>query len=76
MATVIFKRTDDQNTVPVVDGQLVFDETNYKIYMDYHNGKYGINTSANRGADTFFPFKSGIKRYNLGAVASGTNRRL
>lgn len=28
------------------------------IYMDYKNGKYGINTSANRGADTFIPFNS------------------
>ena len=46
MATVIFKRTDDQNTVPVVDGQLVFDETNYKIYMD--NG----NTRHQYGGDT------------------------
>ena len=27
-----------------------------EIYMDFHNGKYGINTSANRGADTFIPF--------------------
>lgn len=27
-----------------------------RIYMDYKNGKYGINTSANRGADTFIPF--------------------
>ena len=29
-----------------------------RIYMDYQNGKYGINTSANRGADTFIPFNS------------------
>ena len=28
--------------------------------MDYKNGKYGINTSANRGADTFIPFNSGL----------------
>jgi hypothetical protein len=40
MSTVIFKRTDDQNTVPIVDGQLVFDETNYKIYMDNGNTRY------------------------------------
>jgi hypothetical protein len=25
--------------------------------MDYKNGQYGYNTSASRGADTFFPFK-------------------
>ena len=30
---------------------------NKRIYMDYHDGKYGINTNANRGADTFIPFK-------------------
>lgn len=46
MATVLFKRTDDQSTVPVVDGQLVFDETNFKIYMD--NG----NTRLQYGGDT------------------------
>lgn len=31
---------------------------NKRIYMDYKNGKYGYNTSANRGADTFHPFSS------------------
>lgn len=31
---------------------------NNEIYMDYKNGKYGYNTSANRGADTFHPFSS------------------
>lgn len=46
MATVLFKRTDDQSTVPVVDGQLVFDESNFKIYMD--NG----NTRLQYGGDT------------------------
>lgn len=29
---------------------------NNQIYMDYHDGKYGINTDPNRGADTFIPF--------------------
>ena len=29
---------------------------NNEIYMDYKNGKYGYNTSSNRGADTFHPF--------------------
>ncbi len=37
------------------DNQLT--ANNNSIYMDYQNGKYGINTSANRGADTFVPFK-------------------
>lgn len=40
MSTVIFKRTDDTSSVPIVDGQLVFDETNYKIYMDNGNTRY------------------------------------
>ena len=30
---------------------------NNEIYMDYQNGKYGYNTSASRGADTFHPFR-------------------
>ena len=46
MATVLFKRTDDQSTVPIQDGLLVFDTSNYKIYMD--NGterlQYGGDT--------------------------------
>lgn len=28
-----------------------------RIYMDYKNGKYGYNTSADRAASTFHPFK-------------------
>lgn len=31
--------------------------------MDYHDGKYGINTSSSRGADTFIPFRSGTNYY-------------
>ena len=27
-----------------------------RLYMDYKDGKYGYNTAANRGADTFHPF--------------------
>lgn len=30
---------------------------NNDIYMDYHDGKYGVNTSSTRGADTFIPFR-------------------
>lgn len=33
---------------------------NNRIYMDYKNGKYGYNTSASRGADTFHPFNRGF----------------
>ena len=32
---------------------------NVKFYFDYQNGKYGYNTSSERGADTFSPFNSG-----------------
>lgn len=32
---------------------------NNRVYLDYQNGKYGVNTDPNRGADTFSPFKSG-----------------
>lgn len=31
-----------------------------QLYMDYHDGKYGINTDSKRGADTFHPFSSGV----------------
>lgn len=31
-----------------------------KFYPDKQNGKYGFNTSPNRGADTFTPFKGTI----------------
>lgn len=31
---------------------------NKHFYFDYNDGKFGYNTSAERGADTFFPFKS------------------
>lgn len=29
-----------------------------QLCMDYHDGKYGINTDPERGADTFIPFSS------------------
>lgn len=45
-----------KNNITSVNGQLTANEN--AIYMDYHDGKYGINTSAERGADTFIPFKS------------------
>lgn len=33
---------------------------NTEFYFDYKNGKYGFNTDANRGADTFHPFKEPV----------------
>ncbi len=34
MSNVTFKRSPNVNSIPIVDGQLIFDETNNKIYMD------------------------------------------
>ena len=36
--------------------------------MDYHDGKYGVNTDPQRGADTFIPFKSGDFILNKGEM--------
>ena len=36
-----------------------------RIYLDYKDGKYGYNTSASRGADTFSPFSSDDEFNNL-----------
>ena len=46
MATVTFRRTADVDSIPVVDGSLVFDLSRNKIYMD--NG----NTRIQYGGDT------------------------
>lgn len=32
-----------------------------QLCMDYHDGKYGVNTDPQRGADTFIPFHSNHK---------------
>ena len=50
-----------------------------RIYLDYKDGKYGYNTDALRGADTFSPFKSGGSDSvytNLTTVASITGDKL
>ena len=46
MATVTFRRTADVDSIPIVDGSLVFDLSRNKIYMD--NG----NTRIQYGGDT------------------------
>lgn len=46
MATVTFRRTADVNSIPIVDGSLVFSLSDNKIYMD--NG----NTRLQYGGDT------------------------
>ena len=47
MSTVSFKRSANVNEIPIVDGQLVFDETHNKIYMDNGNERlqYGGDVS-------------------------------
>ena len=49
-----------------------------RIYLDYKDGKYGYNTSAKRGADTFSPFKSGgdSEYTNLTTVFSVAGNKL
>jgi hypothetical protein len=46
-----------KNNITNINGQLVANENT--MYMDYHDGKYGVNTSPTRGADTFIPFNDG-----------------
>lgn len=45
---------------------------NNRIYMDYQNGKYGYNTAANRGADTFHPFNT-LEEVGSGSVIYDVN---
>ena len=45
----------NKNGIIAINNQLK--ANNNDIYMDYHDGKYGVNTSSSRGADTFIPFK-------------------
>jgi hypothetical protein len=54
-----------KNNINSVNGQLTANNNN--IYMDYHDGKYGVNTSSTRGADTFIPFK-GIPEESNGQI--------
>nr|DAO59335.1 MAG TPA: hypothetical protein [Caudoviricetes sp.] len=46
---------------------------NNQIYMDYHDGKYGINTNPNRGADTFIPFHSDCDTKAIVTFTSNAN---
>lgn len=51
LADKINKNTSD---IESIDAQLT--ANNVSLYMDYQDGKYGVNTDPNRGADTFIPF--------------------
>lgn len=56
--TNLNQRTNTASTnISSITNQLKANNTS--IYMDYHDGKYGYNTSANRGVGTFHPFNSG-----------------
>ena len=56
------------NEIQNVASQLLVGST--KIFMDKKDGKWGINTSAGRGADTFIPFHS-PKKYLVTVVTRG-----
>ena len=47
----------DMTTVAKLNSSLTANGA--QLYMDYHDGKYGVNTDPKRGADTFIPFHSG-----------------
>ena len=47
--------TTANNNISALNSELTANSV--KFYFDYKNGKYGFNTSPNRGADTFVPFK-------------------
>ena len=47
MSNVLFKRSTDVNNIPIIDGQVIFDELDNKIYMDNGNQRlqYGGDVS-------------------------------
>lgn len=44
-----------------------------RFYFDVQNGKYGYNTSPNRGADTFHPFSAGRCGEKVTGAISGSH---
>ncbi len=61
-AVFSLKQSIDSSLLAINDGvngirnQLKANDNSF--YFDYKDGKYGYNTSANRGADTFHPFNT------------------
>lgn len=53
-----FEQTISNMDAKVEDLENSLSIGNGRIYLDYQDGKYGINTDPHRGADTFSPFKS------------------
>lgn len=59
------------NSINGLNGQLIYGGT--KFYFDYKNGKWGWNSSAGRGADTFHPF-SRIQQIRVAdVITTGTS---
>lgn len=44
-----------------------------QLYMDYHDGKYGVNTDPQRGADTFIPFQNDCDMKAIVTFTSNAN---
>ena len=44
-----------------------------QLCMDYHDGKYGVNTDPQRGADTFIPFHSDCDMKAIVTFTSNAN---
>lgn len=60
-----------QHEIDQLEDRMTVDNT--KIYMDYHDGRYGINTDPQRGADTFVPFRrpaTGTYRYPNNSIGA------
>lgn len=54
-ATLVVGTNIAVHSVSAINNNLTANNTPF--YYDYQNSQYGYNTSANRGADTFHPFK-------------------
>lgn len=65
---VIGKINDADSRISAVESELTANGN--RIYMDYKNGKYGYNTSPNRGADTFRPFNN-LDEFGIGGAVVG-----
>lgn len=71
---VVDKVIRELNTdVSILENELT--ANGVRIYLDYKDGKYGYNTSEQRGADTFNPFKSDPV-YTLNTVKSVAGNNL
>lgn len=72
----VFDQTISNMDTKVEDLENSLSIGNGRIYLDYQDGKYGINTDPHRGADTFSPFSSGLGQSSpliLGVIPSELN---